>query len=73
MNEVELGNIKVGDELLRSMGGVVMPILVSEVTEDRIVCGPWEFCRKTGAEIDEDLGWGNEMTGSFIMGVVEDE
>ena len=34
---------------------------------------PWEFDKKTGAEIDDDLGWGpptaeepNKMTGSFI-------
>ena len=28
----------------------------------------WTFCRKTGAEIDEELGWGPEfgVTGSFL-------
>jgi hypothetical protein len=38
------------------------------VTANRIVCsGGWEFDLKTGAEIDEALGWGPDTsTGSFI-------
>ena len=33
------------------------------------VCGPYKFDRITGAEVDEELGWGAPplMTGSFII------
>ena len=31
---------------------------MTQLTADRIICGGWEFDRQTGAEIDEDLGWG---------------
>jgi hypothetical protein len=47
-----------------------MELRVTEITADRIVCGCYEFDKATGAEIDEDLGWGPPpryaMTGSFI-------
>jgi hypothetical protein len=56
-----------GDEVTRWMGGeIVMNLIVTEVTETRVLCGSWEFDRLTGAEIDEDLGWGVNGTGSFI-------
>lgn len=31
-------------------------------------CGPWAFDAETGAEVDDELGWGPEYgrTGSFI-------
>ena len=62
-----LQDIKPGDVVVRMLGGCVpMELKVSAVTDSRIVCGAWEFFRDTGAEIDDELGWGNEVTGSFI-------
>jgi hypothetical protein len=63
--------IKVGQTVTRWLAGTIpMELRVTSVTDDRIVCGGWEFDRATGAEIDEDLGWGPPpkfaMTGSFI-------
>jgi hypothetical protein len=58
---------KKGDEITRWMGGqIAMRLIVTEVTETRVICGSWEFDRATGAEIDEDLGWGVNGTGSYI-------
>lgn len=63
--------MKVGDTVTRMLAGTTpMELKVTEITENRIVCGAWEFDRATGAEIDEDFGWGPPpkftMTGSFI-------
>ena len=61
--------LKVGDKVFRMLAGVVEhPLRVTEVTEDEIICDAWKFCIRTGAEIDEDLGWGPppRMTGSFL-------
>ncbi len=53
------------------LGGVVpMRLLVADVTDTRIACaGGWEFDRATGAEIDDDLGWGPPpmATGSYLQ------
>ena len=65
----ELAEIAVGDFVLRWFGGIPKPmrLKVTEVTADRIICGAWQFDRQTGAEIDEDLGWGpGGVTGSFL-------
>jgi hypothetical protein len=65
-------NITVGMQVKRILAGSIpMDLLVSEVTDTRIICGPYEFDKKTGAEIDEDLGWGPETghTGSYLKGV----
>jgi hypothetical protein len=64
-----LAGLKVGDPVHRFLGPIPMPLQVSRVTETRIHCGPWEFDRATGAEIDEDLGWGPALTGSYIRPV----
>jgi hypothetical protein len=63
--------IKVGDRVTRWLAGTIpVELVVSGVTDDRIVCGSWEFDKLTGAEIDEELGWGPPpkygVTGSFI-------
>ncbi len=63
--------IQVGQEVTRLLAGTIpMQLRVTAVTEDRIICGDYEFDRATGAEIDEFLGWGPppkfKMTGSFI-------
>ena len=56
----------VGNFIIRNMAGIEMKLRITEVTEDKIICGSWEFDRLTGAEIDEDLGWGPQGTGSYI-------
>ncbi len=63
--------MNVGDMITRWLGGQVeMQLRITAITEDRIICGSWEFDKATGAEIDEDLGWGPPpkyaYTGSFI-------
>jgi len=77
-NQVKLTDTKLRQEALQLVqrgdivtrwlaGSIPMDLRVAEVTDDLIMCG-WEFDRKTGAEIDEDLGWGPppKMTGSYI-------
>jgi hypothetical protein len=59
-------DVKVGDEVVRNMAGVHMTLIVSEVQDGKIVCGPWTFDQETGAELDEDLGWDATHTGSYI-------
>jgi len=66
-----LEELALGDPVIRWVGGrdgVPMRLTVSRITDERIVCGPWEFDRASGAEIDEFLGWGPPplLTGSFI-------
>lgn len=66
-----LSDVVVGDTVYRWFAGLSSPmqLRVTAVTPDRIVCGSWEFDRQTGAEIDEDLGWGPTWTGSFIRAI----
>ena len=61
--------LKVGDVVVRMLAGTIpMKLQVSEITEQLIVCSAWQFDKATGAEIDEELGWGPPplMTGSYI-------
>ena len=65
--------LKVGDTVTRWLAGTIpMELRVTEITDTEILCGPrdvgWMFDKATGAEIDEELGWGPppKMTGSFI-------
>lgn len=60
-------DIKPGDVVTRLIGGVMpMELTVTAVDERLIHCGPWTFDRETGAEVDEELGWGPEGTGSYL-------
>jgi hypothetical protein len=72
-------HLKVGDTVLRSLAGIPMKMVVSEIKEHTLVCqalqedgsvfkGDWEFDRETGAEEDHDLGWGVKfgVTGSYL-------
>ena len=65
-----LSELEPGDTVLRWLGGCNSPmtLMVESITPNRIVCvGGWEFDRETGAEVDEDLGWGpGGITGSYI-------
>ena len=65
-----ISDLQVGDTVRRIIRGVAaMEMKVTGVTDDKVICGPWEFCRLSGAEIDEDLNWGPppKQTGSMIM------
>ena len=60
-------SIKKGDTVERILGGSIpMELKVTDVTKTEIVCGGWKFCRLTGGEIDEDIGWDGINTGSFL-------
>jgi hypothetical protein len=61
--------LRVGDVVVRMLAGTLpMKLQVSEITEQLIICSAWQFDKATGAEIDEELGWGSPplMTGSYI-------
>jgi hypothetical protein len=60
----------VGDTVSRFISTISTPmkLVVTQITEDRIICGDWEFDRVVGGEIDEYLGWdGKTKTGSYII------
>ena len=60
--------VNVGDKVTRIMAGsIMMHLKVTEVTEKRIVCFPWEFSRENGMEIDEYLGWDESGSGSYLL------
>ncbi len=62
-------NLRVGDVVVRMLAGTLpIKLQVSDITDQLIVCSAWQFDRATGAEIDEELGWGPPplMTGSYI-------
>lgn len=66
--------MKVGDTVTRMLAGsVAMPLKITEISDTVITCGPWRFCAKTGAEIDDDLGWGPppKSTGSYLQGIAQ--
>jgi len=62
--------MKIEATVTRMLAGTIpMELTVTELTDDIITCGAWTFCRHTGAEIDEDLGWGPPplRTGSYLV------
>lgn len=53
---VNFTTVKEGDEVLRLLAGQIpMKLKVTSITEERIICGPWEFDRITGIEIDDAI------------------
>ncbi len=54
---IKLDEINVGDIIIRELMGCnsLMSLKVSRVTNDRIYCGQWEFCRTSGMEIDDSM------------------
>lgn len=64
-----LKSLKVGDPVVRMLAGTVpMELTVKEITDNKIICGMWEFDKKTGVEIDEDMGWGPDThSGSYLQ------
>ena len=48
--------LKIGDIVTRLLGGSIpMRLSVTDITDSRIICGPWEFDKITGVEIDEEI------------------
>lgn len=51
-----LADLKVGDSVIRMLGGKIpSSLLVTRLTDHLIVCGPWTFRRDNGAEVDADM------------------
>lgn len=62
-----LKNLRVGDPVTRWFALSPLDLTVTAIGPGPLLwAGPWSFDPTTGAEVDEDLGWGNEVTGSFI-------
>ena len=62
-----LGNLHVGDPVTRWLAGVIpMNLVVSGIKDGLIECGLWTFDQRTGAEVDPELGWDANGTGSYI-------
>lgn len=64
-----LSDVKVDDVVKRIIGtpnGIEMDLRVTKIDDKYIYCGSWIFSKKTGAEIDPDLGWDDHNTGSYI-------
>ena len=55
--------MKVGDIVTRDMCGFIQELVITGVTDDRIICGDWEFDKETGVEIDDMLS----CSPSFIV------
>lgn len=61
-------HVKEGDTVTRMICGTMpMKLKVTKVDDKLIHCGDWTFDRVTGAEVDEDLGWGPTATGSVLL------
>jgi hypothetical protein len=58
-------DVKKDDMVLRMLAGTIpMKLSVTEVTEDRIICGGgWEFDRQTGMEVDDEF----TITVSYLV------
>lgn len=66
---VTFEDIKAGDTVTRMLAGEIpMQLNVQSITDDLIDCG-WTFDRKTGIEVDDDLGWGPppKHSGSYLV------
>ena len=54
--DVMKNKLKIGDVVTRLLGGAIpMRLSVTDITNSRIICGPWEFNKTSGVEIDEDI------------------
>lgn len=59
--------LSVGDTVTRMLGGSLpMKLKITQIKDGLIHCGPWTFCPKTGMEIDEELGWNANHSGSYL-------
>mgnify|MGYP001576008359 FL=1 len=58
---------RVGDVVTRYVGGLpMMDLEVTAISGLFVHCGDWTFDKKTGAEMDEGMGWGPLGTGSYL-------
>lgn len=66
-------NLSVGDMVHRHLGdgSFFMELEITAITDDRIICGDWKFSRRNGAEIDEELGWDEHHTGTYLKEIVD--
>lgn len=60
--------LQVGDVITRVLAGTIpTKVVVSSIDDTYIHCGPWKFLKRTGCEVDEEIGWdGVNHTGSFL-------
>ena len=70
LSDEELKKIK-KDDVIERMLAFTIPtyLIVTKVTDDRIITGWWEFDRDTGIEIDEDI----PASVSYIRRVMTEE
>ncbi len=62
--------MKIGDSVTRMLAGSIpMPLKITAIDDKFIHCGWWKFDKTTGAEVDEDLGWDANGTGSYLQGI----
>ena len=73
---MKLSEAAPGDIVTRLLAGTIpMELRVTAVDARFIYCGPagsgWKFDRASGAEVDEELGWGPQFgaTGSYLSAV----
>lgn len=68
-----LSQIEPGDTVRRMLAGTIPCDLVVQKIENGIIDCGWTFDLKTGAEIDDDLGWGPppKVTGSYLSEIVK--
>jgi hypothetical protein len=70
---MKMSDAQVGDTVTRMLAGIIpMELVVDRVDDDRVYCGPYVFDRETGAEIDEELGWGAKGCAGSILKVNND-
>jgi hypothetical protein len=61
--------LAIGQTVRRMIDGeLFMELRVTAISDSVITCSAWTFDRATGAEIDDDLGWGPAYgrTGSYL-------
>lgn len=59
--------LEIGAEVVRMLCGTIpMRLKITNIDDKYIYCGDWKFDKITGIEIDEELGWNNNGTGSYI-------
>lgn len=76
----KLSDLKIGDKVDRSLGGVIMSMTVRKIEDGLIYCEPSEtygwpdselytFETGNGVEYDPDLEWGSKWgaTGSYLI------
>lgn len=67
---MSLKELKVGDYVIRNLKGTTIELVVTKITRNKIICGPWAFDNETGGEIDDDLDWDRCHTGSYITPIL---